>query len=442
MAAGAAVSAVDHVLERVPAHARLRWSGRRDITPSTPRRWASASSTASRSPRRTRGREASRASAIVDFDVHHGNGTQWSFYDDPAVLFVSSHQYPYYPGTGAAGDIGKRCRNRLHREPAALSRRDRRRLRGRIHAAGVTGPQPVPSGARPGVGGIRCSHGRSAGRDAPHERLLRKADARHRRRRRCNRSGPNRCHDRRWLRPRGLAASLRASIGALDRPMMPVTSSPKGQTPRGEADDQGRRRRIWRNTGSYNRSRSTPKDQLPTPKSRAKLGVASDRRWSWSSQSASMADYHPQELDKKWQQRWADARAFEVSVDPSRPKFYCLEMFAYPVGARSRRARAELHHRRRHGPHEADARLQRPPSLWLGRLRPAGRERGDQERHSSRGVHARQHRAHEGPAPAPRASATRGSARSPRAIPSTTSGTSGSSSGCSRRGSPTGASPR
>jgi len=38
--------------------------------------------------------------------VHHGNGTQWSFYDDPSVLFVSSHQYPYYPGTGAAGDIG------------------------------------------------------------------------------------------------------------------------------------------------------------------------------------------------------------------------------------------------------------------------------------------------------------------------------------------------
>jgi acetoin utilization deacetylase AcuC-like enzyme len=44
--------------------------------------------------------------AIVDYDVHHGNGTQWSFYDDPSVLFISSHQYPYYPGTGAASDIG------------------------------------------------------------------------------------------------------------------------------------------------------------------------------------------------------------------------------------------------------------------------------------------------------------------------------------------------
>lgn len=44
--------------------------------------------------------------AIVDYDVHHGNGTQWSFYDDPSVLFISSHQYPYYPGTGAADEIG------------------------------------------------------------------------------------------------------------------------------------------------------------------------------------------------------------------------------------------------------------------------------------------------------------------------------------------------
>jgi acetoin utilization deacetylase AcuC-like enzyme len=44
--------------------------------------------------------------AIVDYDVHHGNGTQWSFYDDASILFISSHQFPYYPGTGAADDIG------------------------------------------------------------------------------------------------------------------------------------------------------------------------------------------------------------------------------------------------------------------------------------------------------------------------------------------------
>ena len=44
--------------------------------------------------------------AIVDYDVHHGNGTQWMFYDDPRVLYVSTHQYPFYPGTGAAEDVG------------------------------------------------------------------------------------------------------------------------------------------------------------------------------------------------------------------------------------------------------------------------------------------------------------------------------------------------
>jgi acetoin utilization deacetylase AcuC-like enzyme len=45
--------------------------------------------------------------AIVDYDVHHGNGTQWIFYEDPTVLVVSSHQYPFYPGTGAASEKGR-----------------------------------------------------------------------------------------------------------------------------------------------------------------------------------------------------------------------------------------------------------------------------------------------------------------------------------------------
>ena len=43
---------------------------------------------------------------IVDWDVHHGNGTQSAFYRDPGVLFVSSHQYPFYPGSGAATEVG------------------------------------------------------------------------------------------------------------------------------------------------------------------------------------------------------------------------------------------------------------------------------------------------------------------------------------------------
>ena len=44
--------------------------------------------------------------AIIDFDVHHGNGTQETFYDSPQVLYISTHQYPFYPGTGSVEQIG------------------------------------------------------------------------------------------------------------------------------------------------------------------------------------------------------------------------------------------------------------------------------------------------------------------------------------------------
>jgi acetoin utilization deacetylase AcuC-like enzyme len=44
--------------------------------------------------------------AIVDWDVHHGNGTQDIFWDDPSVLYLSVHQFPYYPGTGAPTEVG------------------------------------------------------------------------------------------------------------------------------------------------------------------------------------------------------------------------------------------------------------------------------------------------------------------------------------------------
>ena len=43
---------------------------------------------------------------IMDWDVHHGNGTQAAFYDDASVLFISTHQYPYYPGSGAVNEVG------------------------------------------------------------------------------------------------------------------------------------------------------------------------------------------------------------------------------------------------------------------------------------------------------------------------------------------------
>jgi leucyl-tRNA synthetase len=64
-------------------------------------------------------------------------------------------------------------------------------------------------------------------------------------------------------------------------------------------------------------------------------------------------DYTPQELDRKWQQRWHDVGAFEASEDPSKPKFYCLEMFAYPSG------HAHMGHVRNYSIGDALARMKR-----------------------------------------------------------------------------------
>lgn len=44
---------------------------------------------------------------ILDWDLHHGNGTQWTFYEDPTVLYGSTHQYPYYPGSGSYQETGR-----------------------------------------------------------------------------------------------------------------------------------------------------------------------------------------------------------------------------------------------------------------------------------------------------------------------------------------------
>src|SRR5437899_8964657 len=51
--------------------------------------------------------------AVVDWDVHHGNGTQHTFYDDPSVFFFSTHQYPYYHGTAKASERGSVRGNRF-----------------------------------------------------------------------------------------------------------------------------------------------------------------------------------------------------------------------------------------------------------------------------------------------------------------------------------------
>ncbi len=52
-------------------------------------------------------KQGARRVLIIDWDLHHGNGTQHSFYDDDQVLYFSTHQYPYYPGTGSATQVGE-----------------------------------------------------------------------------------------------------------------------------------------------------------------------------------------------------------------------------------------------------------------------------------------------------------------------------------------------
>jgi acetoin utilization deacetylase AcuC-like enzyme len=100
--------------------------------------------------------------AIVDYDVHHGNGTQWSFYHDPSVMFISSHQFPYYPGTGAAGDIGTAAGAGFTINLPLSAGATRRRLRAGLHEGGAADPEAVPAGADFDFRRFRRAHERPA----------------------------------------------------------------------------------------------------------------------------------------------------------------------------------------------------------------------------------------------------------------------------------------
>jgi acetoin utilization deacetylase AcuC-like enzyme len=105
LAAGAAVQAVDHAIATAePAFALVRPPGHHAERDRSMGFCLYNNAAIAAAAARARGLERV---AVVDVDVHHGNGTQHAFYEDPTVLYVSTHQFPFYPGTGAANETGR-----------------------------------------------------------------------------------------------------------------------------------------------------------------------------------------------------------------------------------------------------------------------------------------------------------------------------------------------
>src|SRR6266545_3851450 len=104
--------------------------------------------------------------AIVDWDVHHGNGTQGIFYDDPTVFFFSVHQYPWYPGTGARGERGV-ARGSGYTLNVPLKARTSAKEQGRMFDAALT---DIGSGFKPDL--IIISAGFDSHRDDPLGQLM------------------------------------------------------------------------------------------------------------------------------------------------------------------------------------------------------------------------------------------------------------------------------
>jgi acetoin utilization deacetylase AcuC-like enzyme len=101
--------------------------------------------------------------AVLDWDVHHGNGTQDVLGDDESILFVSLHQWPFYPGTGGPYEQGPTLVN----IPLPAGTDDAAYLED-----GRERPRALRAGSAPRLGGLRRARRRPARRAAPDDRLL------------------------------------------------------------------------------------------------------------------------------------------------------------------------------------------------------------------------------------------------------------------------------
>ena len=188
--------------------------------------------------------------AIVDYDVHHGNGTQSAFYDDPAVLFVSSHQYPFYPGTGAADESGRGagagCTLNLPLPPGAGDADFDAVYRDAWSCPSLESSAPSCCSSRPDSTPTRddplAALRMIAGRYRHLARLLTG--------RRAPRRRPHRVRDRRRLRPRcprGLAAAVIDAVSSAG-PDLPVAGD-RARGRRAVAAARSALTRYWRLDG-------------------------------------------------------------------------------------------------------------------------------------------------------------------------------------------------
>ena len=214
-AAGAAVTCVDAVMQGQArtAFAAVRPPGHH-ASPAIPGGFCLFNNVAV-AARHAQARYGIERVAILDFDVHHGQGTQAVVEPDRTLFYASTHQYPLYPGTGSPREHG--VANNVINVPLPAGAGDQgvpRRL-GRAHPARA---QPLRAGAGHHLGGLRRPRRRSAGPARGRDRGLHLADRGIPGDRRPPRQGPRRLGPRRRLRPRcagrvGLHACADADAG-------------------------------------------------------------------------------------------------------------------------------------------------------------------------------------------------------------------------------------